>query len=112
MRSDWRDIADDHNYVLVGVDGLAENEDNAPRSFSFQGSVDGLGRDGRTVTTCRRNYGPDYCYPSCERQGKCDARCGWTHCLDDDFQFFIDLIDEVAEKYVCLDRSRVYVYGK
>jgi len=111
LQSQWRAVADEHNYVLVGVDGLAENERSAPRSFTFPGSADGLGRDGRSITTCRPTYGPDYCYPSCERLGRCSNRCGWTHCLDDDFQFFIDLVDEVANKYVCLDRARVYVYG-
>mmetsp|Transcript_31727 Transcript_31727/g.64559 ORF Transcript_31727/g.64559 Transcript_31727/m.64559 type:complete len:652 (-) Transcript_31727:1893-3848(-) len=111
LSSEWRDIADTHNYVLVGVDGLSEGTNESPRSFTFPGSADGVGLDGTTVTTCQTTYGPDYCYPSCEDQGKCNTRCGWTHCLDDDFGFFIDLVNQVAEKYVCVDRSRVYVYG-
>lgn len=111
LNSEWRDVADEHGYVLVGVDGLAENDSDAPRSHTFPGSADGLGRDGVSVTTCKTGYGPDYCYPSCQRQGRCNNRCGWTHCLMDDVQFFVDLVDEVTNKYVCLDRSRVYVYG-
>ena len=107
----WRDVADEHGYVLVAVDGLAENNSDAPRSYTFPGSADGLGRDGVTATTCNGGYGPDYCYPSCEERGRCGNRCGWTHCLDDDVQLFVDLVEEVAEKYVCLDRRRVYVYG-
>ena len=107
----WRDVADEHGYVLVAVDGLAENNSDAPRSFTFPGSADGLGRDGVTATTCDVGYGPDYCYPSCEERGRCGNRCGWTHCLDDDVELFVDLVEEVAEKYVCLDRRRVYVYG-
>ena len=96
----------------MAVDGLAENNNDAPRSFSFPGSSDGLGRDGQTPTTCNtQQRGPDFCYPSCERQGKCNNRCGWTHCLDDDVQMFVDLVDEVANKYVCIDRSRIYVFG-
>lgn len=112
LNSNWRDLADEHGYVLVAVDGLAENNNDAPRSFSFPGSSDGLGRDGQTPTTCNtQQRGPDFCYPSCERQGRCNNRCGWTHCLDDDVQMFVDLVDEVANNYVCIDRSRVYVFG-
>ncbi len=111
LGGEWRDVADTHGYVLVAVDGLAENDSDAPRSYTFPGSADGLGRDGVTTTTCNVAYGPDYCYPSCEEQGRCANRCGWTHCLDDDVQLFVDLVEEVAEKYVCIDRRRVYVYG-
>ena len=65
-----------------------------PEVVGFE--LSGQLRDGVTATTCNGGYGPDYCYPSCEERGRCGNRCGWTHCLDDDVQLFVDLVEEVA----------------
>ena len=112
LGDDMQGLADEHGYVLVAVDGLLEND---VRSFTFPGSADGIGTDGVTATTCNtsQTMPSDYnqCAPSCQIQGRCNNRCGFSSCLDDDIKLFIDLVNEVALKYVCLDRSRVYVYG-
>ena len=65
--------------------------------------------DGTTVTTCDviGQTNPDYCDDS---SCTCTNRCGWTHCDDDDIQFFKDLLDEI-KGMVCVDTSRVYSTG-
>lgn len=102
-------LADEHGYVLVAVDGLSENDG---RSFTFPGSADGIGRDGMTATTCNTTQTvPNSCTQSCQSQGRCTNRCGFASCSDDDIELFIELVNEIASKYVCVDRSRVYVHG-
>ena len=109
LDDDMQGLADEHGYVLVAVDGLSEND---TRSFTFPGSADGIGKDGVTATTCNTAQTvPNYCAPSCQIQGRCNNRCGFASCLDDDIELFVDLVNEFANKYVCVDRSRVYVYG-
>ena len=109
LDDDMQGLADEHGYTLVAVDGLSEND---TRSFTFPGSADGIGKDGVTATTCNTAQTvPTYCAPSCQIQGRCNNRCGFSSCLDNDIELFIDLVNEVANKYVCVDRSRVYVYG-
>ena len=109
LDGDMQGLADEHGYVLVAVDGLSEND---TRSFTFPGSADGIGKDGVTATTCNAvQTVPNYCAPSCQIQGRCNNRCGFSSCLDDDIELFVDLVNEVSNNYVCVDRSRVYVYG-
>mmetsp|Transcript_26096 Transcript_26096/g.53427 ORF Transcript_26096/g.53427 Transcript_26096/m.53427 type:complete len:392 (-) Transcript_26096:273-1448(-) len=101
-RGGWARFADEHNYIIVAPDGLGST-----KSWTFPGSSDGIGQDGTSVTTCdNTKTDPNYCDPSCD----CTNRCGWTHCLDDDFEFVVDLISDL-DNHICVDASSVYAVG-
>ena len=82
----WVQIAKNEDYVVVVPEGIQN-------SWQFPGSSDGVGSNGRSITTCdTRRDQPFYCYrDTCP----CRSRCGWTQCRDDDLEFAIDLIEDI-----------------
>lgn len=110
-------LADKHNYVIVAPDGQAG--ENELLSWSFSGSSDGIGSDGKSVTTCNEDAvggidgRSDYCEASC---APCKSKCGWTHCLDDDVQFVQDFItgntgSDSLSDLVCFDPDGIFALG-
>lgn len=110
--SEWMDALADprhDNYIVVAPQGL-------DKSWQFPGSSDGMGQNGRTVTTCDASWPqPDDChYQTCS----CQNRCGWTQCQDDDVEFVLDLIHDLPnhvcgtfmEMYFCLCVSRYGIH--
>ena len=107
---------DQRGWILIAPLGLGQEEPGEFRaSWSFQGSTTGLAGPsiGPTVleapiTICDEALTPDYTYPSC--QNVAQSSCSWTHCLGDDIDFVLTLID-AAKKKLSIDHSRIFAMG-
>jgi poly(3-hydroxybutyrate) depolymerase len=104
------------NYIVIAPVGLGPEEAGEYRSsWSFRGSATGFDGDGLnpsvegdTALICDPASTPDYTYPSCGRQGA--KHCGWTHCLADDIDFVVALL-QAAKRHLTFDAHRVFAVG-
>ena len=104
------------NYIVIAPAGLGTEEANDHRSsWSFRGSATGLDGDGvnpsvegDTALICDPASTPDYTYPSC--RGQAANPCGWTHCLADDIDFVVALL-QAAKRQLAFDANRVFAVG-
>lgn len=107
---------DQTGFITVAPVGLGPGEpDFNYASWSFNGSTTGLDGDGvnllvtgDTADICDAKATPNYTYGSCS--GVAENTCSWTHCLDNDIEFAIELV-EVVSNNLCIDRDRVFAVG-
>ena len=102
--------ADRHGFVLAAARGLgsAGGDDNY-NSFSFRGSVTGLGGDGQPICS---GLETNYAYKSCGTIGEGVAQngCSWTQCQADDASLVTAMIENIG-KSECIDLDRVFMTG-
>lgn len=111
-----RSNLDQTGIITVAPVGLGPGEpDFNYASWSFSGSTTGLDGDGvnsfvagDTAEICDASATPTYTYGSCS--GVAANTCSWTHCLDNDIQFALDLVEEVSNN-LCIDADRVFAVG-
>jgi poly(3-hydroxybutyrate) depolymerase len=108
---------DRRGWILIAPLGLGPEDGKRFRpSWSFSGSTTGLAGPsanqvsgpGGPLTICDEALTPDYTYPSCHSIAK--STCSWTHCLDDDIDFVLALIEE-AKKRLPIDPDRIFAVG-
>ena len=108
---------DRRGWILIAPLGLGPEDGKRFRpSWSFSGSTTGLAgpsanqvsEHGAPITICDEALTPDYTYPSCRNIAK--STCSWTHCLDDDIDFVLALIEE-AKKRLPIDPDRIFAVG-
>lgn len=108
--------ADERGYAVIAPEGLgAGAPDRSWNSWSFRGSTTGLDGDGLnpgvpgdSTSICDDAETADYTYGSCE--GVAQNGCSWTHCLDDDVAFAVELVEQAREN-LCIDAERVFAVG-
>jgi len=71
--------ADRSNFVVVGPDGLAENQ---VASWNGGGTTQ-VPFPGPNGPTCDVSVSADYCYDSCRARSEGCHACDWTTCNDD-----------------------------
>lgn len=111
-----RSNLDQTGLITVAPVGLGPGEpDFNYASWSFSGSSTGLDGDGvnslvagDTAEICDASATPTYTYGSCS--GVAANTCSWTHCLDNDIEFALDLVEEVSNN-LCIDPDRVFAVG-
>ena len=111
-----RSNLDQTGFITVAPVGLGPGEpDFNYASWSFSGSTTGLDGDGinslvagDTLEICDASATPTYTYGSCS--GVAANTCSWTHCLDNDIEFALDLVEEVSSN-LCIDPDRVFAVG-
>ena len=111
-----RSNLDQTGFITVAPVGLGPDEpDLNYASWSFSGSTTGLDGDGvnslvagDTAEICDASATPTYTYDSCS--GVAANTCSWTHCLDNDIQFALDLVEEVSNN-LCIDPDKVFAVG-
>ncbi len=111
-----REELDRRGYIMLAPLGLGRDDSvGAYSSWSVNGSTTGLDGDGFNPRTpgdsdaiCDPIRTPDYTYRSCV--GIAQNSCSWTHCLGNDLDFIIRLIDE-ANFNLCIDTDRIYAVG-
>ena len=111
-----RSNLDQTGFITVAPVGLGPGEpDFNYASWSFSGSTTGLDGDGvnslvagDTAEICDASATPTYTYGSCS--GVAANTCSWTHCLDNDIEFALELVKEVSNN-LCIDSDRVFAVG-
>jgi hypothetical protein len=94
-----RSNLDQTGFITVAPVGLGPGApDFNYASWSFSGSSTGLDGDGvnslvagDTAEICDASATPTYTYGSCS--GVAANTCSWTHCLDNDIEFALDLVE-------------------
>ena len=111
-----RSNLDQTGFITVAPVGLGPGApDFNYASWSFSGSSTGLDGDGvnslvagDTAEICDASATPTYTYESCRSVAA--NTCSWTHCLDNDIEFALDLVEEVSNN-LCIDPDRVFAVG-
>ena len=111
-----RTSSDQSGFIIVSPVGLGPEEPGFNySSWAFSGSTTGLDGDGinplvaaDSDAICNDAATTNYTYPSCT--GIAENGCSWTHCLDNDIEFAIDLVEEASQN-LCIDQSKVFAVG-
>lgn len=107
-------LAQKRDYILVAPRGLSDDDEknsdswNSRNSWSFRGSTTGLNKNGEKI--CDDSVTENYNYHSCDNKAGNINSCAWTHCLQNDVEFVLALIDHVSA-YLNIDTNNIFATG-